>query len=481
MVKLINLLGLFFLASTVLAHPQIEINKTKINIEEMYQGDILVDHSLVISNKGNKDLSIEIPSLCDCLIIAPNKFVLKPGKKIAVDIQWDTKEEEEKDEKIFYILSNDPENNVISIHLQVPQDLKNKINIQSINSEKSITSNQARMHFFYSVGCKKCRELLKTFFPSLKDKAGNPVPLYLHDLNKKAEFELLLKFRSHGGKNSVVTPVVIYGQHYIAGLDNIKNQVPEIIQDTQKPKNTKIKQGSIVLPSLSLFTIMVAGLIDGINPCAFATIIFLLSYFTYLKKSKKIIFITGVFYITAVYSTYFIIGLGLFAGIKSLAFFGLISKYINFVMALFCFLLVYFSIQDLFFALKGEFHKMKLQLTLKMKQKIHQNIRREMNSSLIILAAITMGIIVSFFELACTGQIYLPTILYLIKTTQRGGYFYLMLYNLMFILPLLLIFSLYYFGISSKRIGQFLNKRIVFVKILMIILFLSLGLFLLIS
>ncbi len=54
-----------------------------------------------------------------------------------------------------------------------------------------------------------------------------------------------------------------------------------------------------------------------------------------------------------------------------------------------------------------------------------------------------LGFLVSVFELACTGQVYLPTIVYLVRTErQLGGYLYLGLYNLGFIAPLLGVFGL---------------------------------------
>lgn len=54
-----------------------------------------------------------------------------------------------------------------------------------------------------------------------------------------------------------------------------------------------------------------AGLLDGVNPCAFATIIFLLSYLQVTRKTPREIAQIGIAYILGVFTAYFVIGLGL--------------------------------------------------------------------------------------------------------------------------------------------------------------------------
>ena len=68
-------------------------------------------------------------------------------------------------------------------------------------------------------------------------------------------------------------------------------------------------------------------------------------------------------------------------------------------------------------------------------------------------AAFITGIIISGIELVCTGQIYLPTIIYMKQVTGYGLQItgYLLLYSLMFIIPLLAVFFLYFWGIHSEK------------------------------
>ncbi|MHC4593256.1 MAG: hypothetical protein ACYS8L_11280, partial [Planctomycetota bacterium] len=62
---------------------------------------------------------------------------------------------------------------------------------------------------------------------------------------------------------------------------------------------------------LGVLVVVSAGLFDGLNPCAFTVIIFFLSYLAYIGKEKREIAAVGIVFTTAVFVTYFAIGLAL--------------------------------------------------------------------------------------------------------------------------------------------------------------------------
>ena len=99
----------------------------------------------------------------------------------------------------------------------------------------------------------------------------------------------------------------------------------------------------------------------------------------------------------------------------------------------------------------------------------------------LIVSALITGFLVSLLEAVCTGQVYLPTISFVLKSTtlklQALGY--LLLYNIMFIVPLIIIFVLALLGTSSQQFANFLKKHLGLIKILMIVLFFGLGIYLL--
>jgi cytochrome c biogenesis protein CcdA len=136
-----------------------------------------------------------------------------------------------------------------------------------------------------------------------------------------------------------------------------------------------------------------------------------------------------------------------------------------------------------------------LQLPLAIKNRIHQLIGlyyrqrptpRENTPSCrplfkLISSALITGFLVSLLEAVCTGQTYLPTIVFVLKTTslKLQALVYLFIYNLMFILPLVVIFLVALCGVSSGELSRFLRRHIPKIKIFMAIIFLALGVFLL--
>jgi hypothetical protein len=58
------------------------------------------------------------------------------------------------------------------------------------------------------------------------------------------------------------------------------------------------------------------------------------------------------------------------------------------------------------------------------------------------------------------------------------AYFYLVIYNLLFILPLVVVFILIFWGMSSQALAKWVQNRLGLMKILMAIIFLALGIIL---
>ena len=67
---------------------------------------------------------------------------------------------------------------------------------------------------------------------------------------------------------------------------------------------------------------------------------------------------------------------------------------------------------------------------------------------------------VSLLESLCTAQVYLPTIVFLTRALgmRMAAVAYLLLYNVMFILPLVGILAMTYFGLRSETLGEMLRS-----------------------
>lgn len=87
-----------------------------------------------------------------------------------------------------------------------------------------------------------------------------------------------------------------------------------------------------------------------------------------------------------------------------------------------------------------------------------------------IAGALIAGFTVSILEFACTGQVYLPTITYM-ATQKASALGYLLFYNALFILPLLVVFGVVYFGVSSQTIAKVMERKVGAVKLILALVF----------
>jgi cytochrome c biogenesis protein CcdA len=154
-----------------------------------------------------------------------------------------------------------------------------------------------------------------------------------------------------------------------------------------------------------------------------------------------------------------------------------IAKIVYGITGVLCLILAVLSFIDYKKARNGEVGDMLLKLPEPLRKRINTTIRKGRKTRNYILGAFGVGIMISFLELACTGQVYLPTIIFVssIPGLRLQAFLYLLLYNLMFILPLVVIFVLVYYGTTSKDLTRFLHERAAAVKLAMSIVFIALG------
>ncbi|MEN6480301.1 MAG: cytochrome c biogenesis protein CcdA [Anaerolineales bacterium] len=223
------------------------------------------------------------------------------------------------------------------------------------------------------------------------------------------------------------------------------------------------------------FAVVVAGLVDGINPCAFATILFFVSYLAISRRPRRDLLLVGLAFTAGVFAAYLAVGLGamrLLSWANSIRWlgYGLYG-----LMALGCFVLAGVSVHDYVLARQGRLHEMTLNLPDQMRERIKGRIRTA--SRAFAGAAFVSGLLVSLMELACTGQVYLPTISFVVgvPAMRTQAVLYLVLYNVMFVVPLLVVLLLTVYGTSAARFQEWFEKHAALAKLLMAVLFVLLG------
>jgi cytochrome c biogenesis protein CcdA/thiol-disulfide isomerase/thioredoxin len=364
-------------------------------------------------------------------------------------------------------------------------------------SQKGFTVD---LTYFYQKGCPKCdraNALLKYMMKKYPQLHIKEIDLNIPDgkrLNETLSNRLELPMEKR-----LIAPSIFIGSDYLPPGEITESKLEALIQKFEKvseeaaklppsvsppsptptPEETKKAEESIIerFKSLGILTIVSAGLIDGINPCAFATLIFFISYLTLVGRKRKEILYVGLGFSGAVFVTYLLIGFGILSFIQHFSFLPIFSRAIYILTIIFALGLGILSLYDYIQLKRGRPSEMKLQLPEFLKKRIHQTIREESKSARYFLAAIAAGFIVSLLEFTCTGQVYLPTILFVtnIPSLRTSALSYLILYNLMFITPLLIIFGVVYWGITSEQLAFFLKKRASSIKLLTSLLFFALA------
>lgn len=182
--------------------------------------------------------------------------------------------------------------------------------------------------------------------------------------------------------------------------------------------------------------ILVTGLLDGINPCAFAVLLFFIAFLFTIKKTKTGILKMGSVYIFAIFMAYLLIGLGLLQALLLTGEMHLMAK----IAAYLIILLGLLHMISYFFP--------KFPIKLKIPGFSKKTIHKWMHKST-LPAALVLGFLVGLCTFPCSGGIYVAVIgLLAAKTTYFQGLMYLLLYNIMFVTPLIAILL----GASSKRV-----------------------------
>jgi cytochrome c biogenesis protein CcdA/glutaredoxin-related protein len=284
------------------------------------------------------------------------------------------------------------------------------------------------------------------------------------------------------------TPMVFVGEDVFIGdevnLDSLQNAVAKYASTGAKPTwnefNPDQAEQSLLerFRSCGVLVILGAGLIDGLNPCAFATLVFFISYMTFTGCQGRDILFVGVAFALGVFLTYLLVGIGVLNLIQSLEFFPSLGRWVYVVTALLCVVLAILTFRDFFRARRGQATEMTLKLPTSLRKRINGVIRKGAQVRAFAAMALVTGFVVSLIELACTGQIYLPTIQLMVGQPELAGraFFYLVLYCLAFVAPLVVVFLLSYFGTTSEQLGLFIARHIATIKVVTALVFVGLAL-----
>ncbi|MDL2335454.1 MAG: cytochrome c biogenesis protein CcdA [Chloroflexota bacterium] len=198
---------------------------------------------------------------------------------------------------------------------------------------------------------------------------------------------------------------------------------------------------------LTVPTVLVSGFADGFNPCAFALLVLFATYTLTLVNAvtadgtptgaaRRKLLGAGSLYVLAVWVTYFIIGLGLFSFLGWLGRDHLVARVAS-IIALF---MALWMLKDVFLPGVGP--------SMMAPSGTHGRMQKAMQRGG-LAGMLIAGVLVGICTVPCSGAIYLDAIAVL-HASGGGptGLALLALYNLAFIMPLLLLLL----AVSNRRV-----------------------------
>lgn len=327
----------------------------------------------------------------------------------------------------------------------------------------AIAETAVDLHVFWSLRCPHCLKAL----PELRQMAAEHPWLHLHDYEITQSPTNLQRFQDMAlahGETAQAVPTLFYCGHMEVGWPDAAVQQAELLarleacrQGTaaipptvETPLNLPLL-GEIRLADLSLpvLTILLAGL-DAFNPCAFFVLLFLLSLLTHQHQRSRMLLIGGIFVLCSgvLYFAFMAAWLNVFLVVGNLA-------WITAAAGALALLIGALNLKD-YFAFP---HGPSLSISAERQADLFQRGRRLVQSGhlpTMLATTLLLAGVANFYELLCTAgfPMVFTRLLTLREQDVAQHYAYLLLYNLIYILPLLLIVLAFVRTLGSRKLSE---------------------------
>ena len=358
----------------------------------------------------------------------------------------------------------------------------------------SACAEPVTIDFFYEPGCRDCERIEAEILPEIGKRFGDACTIQAHDLGIETNFLYLLELEDAAGHAGPERGYLIVGKKHVFGSSPDVNKLCSVISDfvgrgsgpRQESATTdccsNYSVSTVAEERYSGFTlpaVLIAGLLDGMNPCAISTLVFFMSLLAVSKVRNRQLLLLGISFCLASFLTYLALGFGLFRMLHLFSGFNTLRSAGEWGMTAILLVLAFLSFRDaLRFRKSRDPHDVTLQLSTRMKKQIHRVMRRGMGADCVVLGGLLIGTVVTALESVCTGQVYIPTLVLILKNNaflETRAWLYLLAYNLMFVLPIVFVFIAVYFGLRTQTLLGWSRENVVLSKILLSLFFISLA------
>jgi len=207
-----------------------------------------------------------------------------------------------------------------------------------------------------------------------------------------------------------------------------------------------IDPSQLSLPALAI----ILGALDSINPCSFWVLLFLLSLLIYVRSKRRILLIGSIF----IFFSGFIYFL-LMAALTSLFILTEQQTFITIIAGVFALILGAINIKDFFFFKKGP----SLSIPESKKPELFKKMRNVVKASHLpsmIIGTVMLAIFANTYELFCTLGLPLTftRILTLHNLPASEYYLYVLLYNIVYVVPLIIIVLIFALTFGKYKLKE---------------------------
>jgi hypothetical protein len=340
------------------------------------------------------------------------------------------------------------------------------------------TLSEARLYYFSAANCSHCQEYGPRLYALAARHPG--VTLIEHDIwLDRPAFKLLLDLLATHSETVVGTPTVLLGDRLWVGLDDLslveievaiegclehgcadamtRLEAPDLPQKptpvavgNDEPLNLPLL-GAVDPRSASLpLATVVLGLLDSVNPCAFFVLLFLLSLMVHAHSRGRMLTVGVVFVACSglIYFLFMAAWLNLFLATGGI---GMVTTLAG-VVALG---IGAFNLKDYLYFGRGP----SLSIPERVKPSLYQRVRNLVQAAgypSLLGGTVLLAIAANSYELLCTAG--LPMVFTRILTLQElpvwQYYAYLAAYNVVYVIPLLIIVILFAVTLGSHRLSE---------------------------
>jgi len=354
--------------------------------------------------------------------------------------------------------------------------------------DPSPSDTSVLIEFFYEPGCDECDRVRAQVLPHIAPRFGGQVVLVDRDLGELTNYARLVQLQQHQPTQlNAHVFMAVEGGALLQGYDEIREGLMPAIAGrlTGTGTVTEVPGGEPGIRLLAMRLagfrwagVAVAGLADGLNPCAFSTLVFFMSLLSVARVRGRMLLMVGSLFCLASFLTYFSLGLGLLRVLHLLEGFRWVREIFEWVMVGVLLVLAAVSFRDARrFAIRQDPREIVLQMPERIRNLTHRWLKRGLAVRHILAMAFGLGVAVTALESVCTGQLYVPTLVFMMKSGQmwNQGLPLLVLYNLCFVAPLVVVFGLTWAGLQFAQLMNWSIRNVVISKILLGLLFLGMA------